>query len=147
MWGRIYSENFTLAYAYIQCNEKVNNHTVRVLMLADGDEVILSTGEFDFLKEDFEYDARAKHRFPKKVVISVPDELEAVLQVKKVLEAQDLLKNYNPVLRFIAKNIMRMKPGYFRLVSDFELKVTRENEIVTEVGTTLHEIVIFVPVE
>lgn len=143
MWGRIYAENFTAAYAYIQCNDKVDNHTVKVLMLADGQEVILSTGEFDFSKEDYEYDSKAKHQFPKKIIISSPNELEVTLNVKKVLEAQDMLENFNPVLRFVAKNFLRLKPGYFRLISDFELKVIRGRNVTKEAGTTLHEIVIF----
>jgi hypothetical protein len=147
MWGRIYSKNFTVAFAYIQCNDKVDNHTVKVLMLADGQEVILSTGEFDFLKEDFEYNSRAKYQFPRKIVISILHELNATLNVKKVLEAQDMLENFNPVLRFIAKNILRLKPGYFRLVSDFELEVTRGGKTTKEAGTTLHEIVMFKPSE
>ncbi len=143
MWGRIYSENFTATYAYIQCNNKVDNHTVKVLMLAHGQEVILSTGEFDFLKEDYEYDPRAKYRFPRKIVLRAPQELNATLQVKKVLEAQDMLTNYSPILRFIAKNILRLKPGYFRLVSDCELEVNHGGKTMKEVGTTLHEIVMF----
>ena len=147
MWGRIYSKSFTAAYAYIQCNDKVDNHTVKVLMLADGREVILSTGEFDFFKEDFEYNSRAKYQFPRKIVINAQNELDATLNVKKVLEAQDMLENYNPVLRFIAKNILRLKPGYFRLVSDFELEVTRGGKTTKEEGTTLHEIVLFKPLE
>lgn len=147
MWGRIYSEHFTVSYAYIQCNEKVDNHAVKVLMLADGREVILSTGEFEFDKEDFEYNPTAKYQFPKTITISAPGALSATLKVKKVLEAQDMLENFNPVLRFIAKHILRMQPGYFRLVSDFELKVTRDGNTVNETGTTLHEIVMFKPVE
>ena len=83
MWGRIYSENFTVAYAYIQCNDKVNNHTVKVLMLADGQEVILSTGEFDFSKEDFEYNPRAKYQFPRKIVIRRPERAASNPQCKK----------------------------------------------------------------
>jgi len=145
MWGRIYSKSFTSAYAYIQCNDKVDNHTVKVLMLADGKEVILSTGEFDFIQDDFEYNPNAKYQFPRKITIRAPHEFEAALQVKKVLEAQDMLENFNPALRFIAKNILRLKPGYFRLVSDFELAVTQEGKTVREAGTTLHEIVLFKP--
>ena len=147
MWGRVYSRNHTLANAYIQCNEKVDNHTVKVLMLADGREVIYSTGEFDFVKENFEYNSRAKHHFPREVRIGAPGEYEATLNVAKVLEAQDLLENYNPLLRFAAKNILRLKPGYFRLLSDFELSVTHAGETSNESGTTLHEIVIFEPVK
>jgi hypothetical protein len=147
MWGRVYSESFTAAYACIQCNEKVGNHMVKVLMLAEGQEVILSTGEFDFLKEDFEYNPRAKYQFPKKITINAPGTLAATLKMVKILEAQDMLDNFSPVLRFLAKNILKVKPGYFRLVSDFELAVTRKGESVRETGTTLHEIVLFKPAQ
>ena len=143
MWGRVYSKSYTLSFAFIQCNDKMERHAVKVLMLAEGKEVILSTGEFDFIKEDFEYNPVAKHRYPRKVTIRVPGELEATLVVKKVMEAEDMLVNFNPVLRFIAKNIVRLRPGYFRLVSDFSLRVTSRGKTLRETGTTLHEIVLF----
>lgn len=145
MWGRIYSKTYTAAYAYIQCNNTVDNHTVKVLMLADGKEVILSTGEFDFFQDDFEYNLKAKYQFPKKIVISAPPEFDATLKVKKVLEAQDMLENFNPFLRFIARYILQLKPGYFRLESDFELEVGHGGITAKEAGTTLHEIVLFKP--
>jgi len=47
----------------------MDNHAVKVLMLAAGREVVLSTGEFDFIKEDFEYNSKAKHSYPKKLII------------------------------------------------------------------------------
>ena len=147
MWGRIYSENYTVAYAFIQCNEKVDNHTVKVLMLAEDKEVILSTGEFDFLKDDFEYNAKAKYQFPKQITINAPGVLNATLNMKRILEAQDMLENFSPVLRFLAKNFLRIKPGYFRLESDFELNVMRDGKSVKETGTTLHEIVLFKPAQ
>jgi len=143
MWGRVYSEHYTISYAFIQCNKKMDNYAVKVLMLAEGREVILSTGEFDFIKQDFEYNIGAKHSYPKKLTIRVPDELEANLVVKEVLEAEDMLNNFSPILRFIAKNVLRLKPGYFRLASDFDIKVTRGGKTVKETGTTLHEIVMF----
>jgi hypothetical protein len=143
MWGRIYSEHFTAAYAFIQCNKKVDNHTVKVLMLAHGQDVILSTGEFDFLKDDFEYNPTAKYQFPKQITIHAPGVLNATLRVKRILEAQDMLKSFNPVLRLLAKYVLRIKPGYFRLASDFELDVTQDGESFLETGTTLHEIVLF----
>ncbi|NHJ01789.1 MAG: hypothetical protein EAX86_06570 [Candidatus Heimdallarchaeota archaeon] len=145
MWGRIYSENFTVSYAFIQCNEKVANHQVKVLMLAEGQDVILSTGEFDFLQAEFSYNTKAKHRFPEQITIHAADAMKVVLKVKKILEAQDMLLNFNPVFRLLAKYLMRIQPGYFRLVSDFELDVTRAGKIVKETGATLHEIVIFKP--
>jgi len=146
MWGRIYSKNFTVSYALIQCNEKVNRHTVKVLMLAEGKDVILSTGEFEFLKDAFEYNPKAKYEFPKQVTIDAPGELKATLKMKSILEAQDMLENFSPALRFLAKNILRIQPGYFRLLSEFELDVMRDEKSVIEMGETLHEIVLFKPV-
>jgi hypothetical protein len=143
MWGRVYSKNYTLSYAFIQCNDKMDRHAVKVLMLAEGKEVILSTGEFDFVTEDFEYNPVAKHRYPRRVTIRVPGELDVTLDVNKVMEAEDMLENFNPVLRFIAKYLVRLKPGYFRLVSDFAIRVTRKGKTSRETGTTLHEIVLF----
>ena len=147
MWGRIYSDSFTVAYAYIQCNQKVNNHAVKVLMLANGKDVVLSTGEFAFTQHDFEYSSQAKYQFPRKISLTVPDEMTATLNLNRILEAQDMLENYNPILRFIAKYILGLKPGYFRLLSDFELEVNRDEKTIQESGTTLHEIVLFKPVE
>ena len=147
MWGRVYSENFTASYAYIQCNEKVDNHVVKVLMLADGKDVVLSTGEFDFLKDDFEYNPIAKYHFPKQITILAPDQLKATLKMNRILEAQDMLENFNPVLRVLAKHVLGIQPGYFRLESDFELEVTRDGKSVKEHGRTLHEIVLFKPVQ
>ena len=43
--------------------------------------------------------------------------------------------------------VLRIKPGYFRLLSDFELDVTRDGKTVKETGTTLHEIVLFKPAQ
>jgi hypothetical protein len=147
MWGRVYSENYTVSYAYIQCNKKVDNHTVKVLMLAEGREAILSTGEFGFHQDDFSYNPIAKHTFPGQITITAPDKLEVTLKVNKVLEAQDMLDNFHPVLGFMAKNFLRIRPGYFRLLSDFELEVIRDGKTVKETGRTLHEIVLFRPVQ
>lgn len=143
MWGRIYSENFTVSYAFIQCNEKVDRHQVKVLLLAKGTDPILSTGDYEFTMEDFEFNPNAKHSFPHQIAINVPDEMKAVLKVDKVLEAEDMLDNFHPALAFLAKNVLRMKPGYFRLLSNFELQVNNDGTSHKESGSTLHEIVLF----
>jgi hypothetical protein len=147
MWGRIYSENYTAAYAYIQCNQKVDRHVVKVLMLAKGQEVILSTGDFDFTQGDFEFNSEANYHFPGRIGIDAPGFVNLTLHKKKIMEAQDMLENFNPLLRTIAKNILRISPGYFRLVSDFGLTVDRQGASTLETGTTLHEIVLFKPIK
>ena len=143
MWGRVYSPHYTVSYAFIQCNKKMNNHAVKVLMQAAGKDVILSSGEFDFVKENFEFNKKAGHSYPKKLVIRVPKELEVTLNVKNVLESQDMLENFSLPLRLAAKYLLRLRPGYFRLASNFEISVTRQGKTDKETGTALHEIVLF----
>lgn len=143
MWGRIYSQHYTVSYAFIQCNPTMDNHAVKVLMLADGKDVVLSTGEFDFIKKDFEYNAKAGHSYPRNVVVRVPNELEVKLSVRNILEAQDMLMNFSLPIRLIAKHLLRLRPGYFRLASSFEVTVTRKGGTSKETGTALHEIVLF----
>ncbi len=143
MWGRIYSESYTVSYAFIQCNKKVDNHQVKVLLLAKGEDPILSSGDYQFFKVDFEFSPSAKHSFPHKIVINVPNEMRVEMKVNKILEAVDMLDNFGGALHFIAKNILRLKPGYFRLLSDFDLEVNYEGSTIKENGSTLHEIVLF----
>ncbi len=143
MWGRVYSENFTCSYAFIQCNDKVDRHAVKVLMGAKGSEVFLSSGEYEFTQDDFEYSEAAGHSFPRTISVKVPGELEFKLDVAKVLEAENMLDNFPRLLALAAKYILRMKPGYFRLNSDFTLKVTKDGVTSEEKGNTLHEIVTF----
>jgi hypothetical protein len=146
MWGRVYSENFTLSYAYIKCNKSVDHHTVKVLMLAKNQDVILSTGEYEFIPEDYEFNELANHFYPNSVTIRNPDSFEAVLKVQRVLESENMLDNFGAILRFAASKILRLQPGYFRLLSDFTLKIDHDDIRAEETGTTLHEIVAFKPI-
>jgi hypothetical protein len=143
MWGRVYSQHFTVSFAYIQCNAKVNGHAVKVLMLANGREVVLSTGNFRFIKEDFAKPPTAEYAYPKKVRIEVPNELVVELSVKKVIESQNMLESFSSPLRFVAKHLMHLRPWYFRLESDFTVSATRDGTATLESGTALHEIVMF----
>lgn len=143
MWGRVYSENFTLAYAFIQCNEKVDRHVVKVLMLAKGSEVIVSSGEYEFAQKNFEFSKAAGHSFPRLISISIPNEMSVKLDVEKVYEQVNMLDAFNPILAFLAKYVLKIKPGYFRLNSKFTLKVIHDGVEFGEQGNTLHEIVTF----
>ncbi len=142
MWGRVYSNRFTLSYAYIQCNGKMDRHVVKALMLADGREVVMSTGEFEFDQAERVFSPRAGHAYPALLGITVPGFLSLDLKVKSVLESVDMLEGRSALLRFIARAIAGIRPGYFRLQSDFTISVTRKRKKIRESGSTLHEIVI-----
>jgi hypothetical protein len=115
-------------------------------MLAKNQDVILSTGEYEFIPEDFEYDERANHFVPKSLTIRNPESFETVLKVNRVLESENMLDNFGTILRFAARRILRLQPGYFRLLSDLTLKVNHEGVKAEESGTMLHEIVAFKPI-
>lgn len=141
-WGRIYSENFTVIYAYIKCNKKRGDYPIKVLMLAKNEEVFLSSGEYELSMSDFEYVEKAGNKYPHFLKIEVPDRHEITLEVQNIIDSDNLLYELGPLMRFLAKNIMKVRPGYFRLNSKFILNISDNGKIVTEEGTTLHEMVI-----
>ncbi len=141
-WGRIYSENFTIVFAYIKCNKKMDNYPIKVLMIAKNENVILSTGEYELIQDNFNYDDRAGNKYPNLLKIIVPQQHEIILNVQEIIDADNLLFELNPITRFIAKNLLKLKPGYFRINSNFILNITHEGKSYTETGSTLHEMVI-----
>jgi predicted secreted hydrolase len=147
MWGRLYSESFTASYAYIRCNPKLDNHTVKVLMLAKGQDAIMSTGEFEFIKGDFRFSSAAGYSYPRTLNLAIAGQLEIELEVQQVLEQVNMLENFNPLLRFLAGTILRIRPGYFRLLSTFRLRLIQNGKTLDEKGTAFHEIVAFKPTD
>jgi hypothetical protein len=115
-------------------------------MLAKNQDVILSTGEYEFIPEDFEFNEDANHFYPKSLSIRNPEKLETVMKVQRILESENMLDNFGALLRFAARRILRLQPGYFRLLSDFTIKVNHDGKVAEESGTTLHEIVAFKPI-
>jgi hypothetical protein len=143
-WGRLYSENFTFCYAYIKCNKKMDNYPIQVLMLAKNEKIILSTGEYDLIQENFQYDNKAANNYPKSLIFKIPNQLETSLEVQKIIDSGNMLELFgiNAIIRFIVKHILRLSPGYFRFDSKFIMKVSLEGKSYQEQGNTLHEMVI-----
>ncbi|MFX1275588.1 MAG: lipocalin-like domain-containing protein [Promethearchaeota archaeon] len=141
-WGRIYSDNFTLIYAYIKCNKKMNDHGIKVMMLAKGETILLSTGESDIIAEDFQFHEYVNNHYPKILKFNISEKQKVKLEVQEIIDADNLLFELGPVLRFIVKNILKLKPGYFRLKSKFNVNIQHNGEIYKEEGNTLHEMVI-----
>ena len=143
-WGRLYSENFTMVYAYIKCNKKMDNYAIKVLMLAKNEDIIISSGEYDLIQENFAYDNKAANKYPKSLTFKIPNQLETTLDVQEIIDSGNILElfNINSIIRFIVKYILRLKPGYFRFNSKFNLNVDYEGKSYKEQGNTLHEMVI-----
>jgi predicted secreted hydrolase len=140
-WGRLYTDDYTLLYAYVKTQKRFGGHASKPLMLARGGEVVLSNGEMN-LREGMRLWNDTAHRdYPSSLLLTVPGELSLELKVKEVIDAHDLLDDLpqwlmNKVVR-AAVNKFIGRPGWFRFNSDFVLRV-REEELR---GTTLHEMV------
>ncbi len=141
-WGRIYSENFSLIFAYIKCNKKMKGHGIKVLMLAKGEDILLSTGESEIIAEDFQFHEHVNNSYPKVLRFDISENKHIKLEVKDIIDADNLLFELSPVLRFVVKNILKLRPGYFRLNSKFNIDIEHEGKTYKEEGTTLHEMVI-----
>ncbi len=141
-WGRIYSENFTIIYAYINCNEKMDYYSIKVFMIAKNDEIILSTGEYDFLEENFQYNEITRNSYPKSLKFKLSEQNEITLNVEKIIDQELLLSDFNPILRFLANKVLKLNPGYFRFNSKFEINFTHDGKKYKDKGTALHEMVI-----
>ena len=141
-WGRIYSENLTVVYAYIQSNKKMDKYIIPVLMLAKNDKIILSTGEYELRENDFQYDDKAKNNYPLSLEFALPNQNIITLKVENIIDSDYMLSEFNPILRFLAKNVLKLNPGYFRLNSKFEINFDYNGTLFKEKGNTLHEMVI-----
>ena len=141
-WGRIYSENLTVVYAYIQSNKKMDKYIIPVLMLAINDKIILSTGEYELRENDFQYDDKAKNNYPLSLEFVLPNQNIITLKVENIIDSDYMLSEFNPILRFLAKNVLKLNPGYFRLNSKFEINFDYHGTLFKEKGNTLHEMVI-----
>jgi hypothetical protein len=141
-WGRIYSENFTVIFAYIKCNKRMDNYPIQVLMIAENENIFLSTGEYEMFQDDFEYNDKANNSHPKLLKFNFGNNNEITLNVQDIIDSDNLLYELGPITRFLAKNLLKLKPGYFRLNSQFQLTLQIDGKTHVEKGTTLHEMVI-----
>jgi len=141
-WGRLYSENFTVIFAYIKCNKRMDNYPIQVFMLAKNNNVILSSGEYELIQDNFEYNDKAGNRYPKYLKFKLSDQQNISLEVQNIIDADNLLYELNPLVRFIVKKILHLKPGYFRFNSNFIIEFLYEGKTYREEGNLLHEMVI-----
>ncbi|MFX0040410.1 MAG: lipocalin-like domain-containing protein [Promethearchaeota archaeon] len=141
-WGRIYSDNYTAIFAYIKCNKKMGDYPIKVLMLAKNKDVIISTGEYELIQDNFEFNNKAGNKYPKVLKFKFNNQNEILLEVQEIVDADNLLYELGPITRFLAKNLLKLKPGYFRLNSKFQFIINIDEKSYTERGITLHEMVI-----
>lgn len=120
----------------------MDNYPINILMLAKEEEIIASTGEFELIDKDFQYNEKAGNKYPKSLEFLLSKKQKITLNVQKIIDADNLLFELNPIIRFLARYLLRIKPGYFRLNSKFLIDFEYEDNIYKEEGDTLHEMVI-----
>ena len=139
-WGRVYTEDFTLLYAYVKTNRRFGEVASKPLMLAYKDRVVYSTGEMNLKDSDPIFNETANREYPRLLEIEVPEKLTLRLEVKDVIDAHNFLEDMNPVLKW-GVNTFIGHPGWFRFRSDFTLKAVIDGVSYEEKGQTLHEMV------
>ncbi|OZF40977.1 hypothetical protein CH294_02005 [Rhodococcus sp. 14-2483-1-1] len=143
-WGRLYDDDYSLLYALVKTQERLDAHESRPMMLAYKGEVILSSGEAEVSEGPMKYNAIANREYPEWLKIEIPGVVKLVLTVETVVHAHDLLddvpvaghKVFRPLLYRLVGH-----PGYFRFDSTFELTVVRDGVTDVRTGRTLHELV------
>ena len=143
-WGRLYVDEFTLVYANVLTQKKYGRHESRPLMLARGDEVVLSTGDTTLTEGPAVFDEVGNRTYPSWIRLQVPGSVDLRLTVQRVIHAHDYLADVPLAGSAILKPVLNRllgRPGYFRFSSTFDLTVTREGRAHHSTGTTLHEMV------
>jgi hypothetical protein len=143
-WGRLYVDEYSLLYATVLTQKKYGAHEIRPLMLARGDEIILSTGEVEFTEGPAVYEPIANRSYPAWIRIQVPGAVDLRLTVNDVIHAHDFVDDVavlrSSLLKPLAYRLIG-HPGYFRFNSTFDLTVTTREGELRRTGTTLHELV------
>jgi hypothetical protein len=139
-WGRIYTEDFTLLYAYVKTNRRFGEVASKPLMLAYQDRIVYSTGEMNLKDGEHVFNVTANREYPRFLEIEVAEKLSLRLEVKDVIDAHDFLEDRNPVLKWVVHTFFG-RPGWFRFHSDFTLKAMIDGTRYEQTGQTLHEMV------
>lgn len=140
-WGRLYTEDYSLLFANVITQKRLNHHQSAPLMLADRDGVLLSTGEVTLTEGPMQFHAGAGREHPEWIQLEVPGEVTLRLDVERIIDAQDLLDEVPVVRSRAVKPIIHLllgRPGYFRFDSQFTLTVGDRAPVI---GRTLHEMV------
>jgi predicted secreted hydrolase len=143
-WGRLYTDDFTLLYAYVRTKKRFANVASKPLMVAYKDKVILSSGEMVLTESGTVFNDEANRTYPTKLELDIPDQVYLRLDVQRIIDCNDLLKEINPVImNSLTRKLVNkfMRPGWFRFESDFTLRVQHDGRTFEETGTTLHEMV------
>lgn len=142
-WGRVYSDELTYVYADVHTTKRYGGVKSSPIMLAVGEEIVLSSGEVEVEEGPQRFDAEANRSFPTHLVLRTA-ESELRLDVERVLHAHDILDDLPVARSSLVKPLIHRtlgRPGYFRFESRYSLRATVDGKRHEATGTTLHEMV------
>ncbi len=140
--GHYFSGDFSFIFAYIACNKKLDEHAIQVSMIAKGEDIFLSSGEYELIAEDFEFNEKAGNKYPHAMTFKFSENQKITMNVERIVDADNLLNDFGAAVRFIGKNLLGLKPGYFRFNSKVEFDMEIAGETYKEKGDMLHEMII-----
>lgn len=143
-WGRLYLDDYSLIFASVLTQKRLGRHLSRPLMLARGNEVVLSTGEVTVSEGPLVFHPGANRTYPAWLRLEVPGQVDLRFTIDTIIDSQDLLDEV-PVARsrFVKPVVHALvgRPGYFRFDSTYELTIIEDGETISRSGRTLHEMV------
>ena len=143
-WGRLYTDDFTLLYAYVKTRKRFGGKASKPLMLAYRDKIMISSGEMALREGPPVFHPGANRTYPAFLELEIPGQVFLRLDVERIIDAGDLLSTIspvimNPLVKWVINRFAR--PGWFRFESRFLLRVCYEGRVFEERGKTLHEMV------
>lgn len=145
VWGRIFAGDYSIVYAdvdYIDPSIKS-----RPLYIAKGNKMIVGAGSPTIRQWDFVTHPVLKRHYPRQISIDfAQQEVEAHLRIqfKALVEDVDLLtiSELNPFSQWVAKTFIA-RPTYFRVIANYNGKITEHGKVTPIEGECLYEIMGF----
>ena len=145
LWGRIIADEYTIIYADV---DHYDPDTVsRPLYVARGNEMIMGTGSPTIRQRDFETHPAIKRFYPREVDLSyASDDVSIDIRITKTRLVEDVdflsIAGYSPISQWLIRNLIA-RPGYFRLMAEYEGTITHHGDTDTISGNTLYEVMTF----
>ncbi|MCI0396641.1 MAG: hypothetical protein L0332_00405 [Chloroflexi bacterium] len=142
-WGRAHIGDYTLIFAEETATKDFDHQKIAFLMVAKGDQLVVSSGQPLNVQADEEQSHPSGKRYPRRLDFHWQGEAGTIhlgLRRPELIEAESVLITLPAWKRALAR--LFVNPYYFRFNADLELMANLAGEAVTEHGRALYELMI-----
>jgi hypothetical protein len=131
-WGRLFLPNHTLIYATLQASESLGSERLGSLIAFKGEKLLEQLSDIYSEPSDFQVDEETGAKYPRKLVIKVDGSRikgEVIHRLRKLIESRRLPQ-------------AGKGHGYFRFLSDCDVKLDVDGEKIEVETQVIHELMI-----